>query len=551
MSTPKSPRIPKVGRPETIDPVKASGQGAGVSQTDEQKRLRALIERRHPKYDDTIDHWDFLEATYEGGREWFKANVFKYIKEGDKEFADRLERCYRFNHTREVVDLVNKYLFKQNVARSQDAPESVKRFWERATRGGLSIRDFARQASKKASTLGRIGIVIDNPSTGEQPISRAEAKKANLRTYGYIVGPKQLLDYAHDDEGKLIWVLVEECFREADNPFASSGDEHPRWRLWTRDDWTLYEERTVGRVKKIVVVASGVHDLGEVPVILHDNILGDDQYVPPSLIDDIAYLDRAVANYLSNLDAIIQDQTFSQLVMPAQNMMPGEDNYTKMLEMGTKRVFLYDGAGSPQGPQYISPDPKQAQMILAVIHKIINEIYHTVGLAGERTKQDNALGIDNSSGVAKAYDFERVNALLAAKADSLEVLENKIARLVGLWNGEAVDEDLVSYPDNFDVRSLYDEFDMAARLALIQAPEAVRQEQMKGLIDKLFPQLARELKDRMLNELKSWPVDPLEMIEAEAKARASVKPPAGSPSQGGGKSTQGAKQKAKPGAAKK
>jgi hypothetical protein len=50
-----------------------------------------------------------------------------------------------------------------------------------------------------------------------------------------------------------------------------------------------------------------------------------------------------------------------------------------------------------------------------VISKIINEIYHSVGLAGERTKEDNSQGIDNSSGVAKAYDFERVNALLAPR----------------------------------------------------------------------------------------------------------------------------------------
>ncbi|MEZ6841312.1 hypothetical protein ABVN80_14665 [Acinetobacter baumannii] len=39
---------------------------------------------------------------------------------------------------------------------------------------------------------------------------------------------------------------------------------------------------------------------------------------------------------------------------------------------------------------------------MTTINKIIGEIYHTVGLAGERTKQDNAVGIDNSSGVAES-----------------------------------------------------------------------------------------------------------------------------------------------------
>jgi hypothetical protein len=239
------------------------------------------------------------------------------------------------------------------------------------------------------------------------------------------------------------------------------------------------------------------------------SIISDEVYSSQSMIDDIAYLDRAVANYLSNLDAIIQDQTFSQLAMPAQGVLPGEDAYTKLLDMGTKRIFLYDGE-SNSAPFYLSPDVKQAELILSVINKVINEIYHTVGLAGERTKDDNAQGIDNSSGVAKLVDFERVNALLTSKADSLELVENKIASIVAAWAGEKVKDDLVSYPDTFDVRGLYEEFDISTRLMLVDAPKSVRQEQMKSVLDKLFPQLAADLRKKMENEIKNWPADPLE-----------------------------------------
>jgi hypothetical protein len=542
-------KTPKPGAIAIIDPIEASTAAQAASNTDEQKRLRRLVERRHPKYDTMKPHWDFMEATYEGGREWFEENIFKYIKEGDKEFSERLERCYRFNHTREVVDLVNKYLFKQNIVRAEDVPEALKKFWERSTKNGLSISDFARSASRKASILGRIGVVIDNArlapvaaadESAKPIISKADEKKADLRSYGYMVGPKQLLDYSHDDNGELRWVLIEECFRDDADPMTSTGEEQPRWRLWTANDWTLYGERRISNTDKteIYVVETGVHGLGEVPVIIHDHMIGDDEFVSPSLIDDIAYLDRAVANYLSNLDAIIQDQTFSQLAMPAQNLLPGEDNYTKMVDMGTKRVFLFDGESGVL-PTYLSPDPKQAQMILAVVHKIINEIYHTVGLAGERTKEDNSLGIDNSSGVAKAYDFERVNALLSSKADSLQALENKIARLVAKWNGVALEKDPVSYPDNFDTRGLYDEFDIAGRLLLVEAPDLIRRTQMENLIEKLFPQLKKDLKEKMLAELKDWPVDPIEFAGEMAKATTQDKPELGSGT------TQGAKGPAK------
>lgn len=516
--------IASPGATAVIDPASIDSLSIPVL-TDDQKKLRALISRRHPEYQENLKHWEFLDATYEGGREWFKnGNIFRYIKEGDNEYRDRLERCYRFNHSREVVDLLNKYLFKQNITRNEaDAPECVKTFWAKSTKNGLKMRDFSRQASKKASIYGRIGVVVDNNAAAAGAVSKADEKAAGVRTYAYIVGPTQLLDFDFDDNGDLNWILIQEVARDAADPMASSGAEIPRFRLWDKQSWRLFEEQRIGRTNKtrIVEIGNGAHALGQVPVILHDNIITDEEYVAPALIDDIAYLDRAVANYLSNLDAIIQDQTYSQLAMPAQNVLPGSDNYNTLMEMGTKRVFLYDGEGGA-APFYLSPDPKQAQMILAVINKIINEIYHTVGLAGERTKQDNSAGIDNSSGVAKAYDFERVNALLQAKADSLEVFENKVAKLVALWNGEEAKmvTDLISYPDNFDTRGLYDEFDIAARLMLIDAPQAVRQKQMEIVIDKLFPQLAKDLKDKMLAELKDWPVDPVQLAADMAAATA-------------------------------
>lgn len=508
-------RISQAGATAVIDPQEAEMTPPGASTTS--KQLKELVQRRHPQFEDHLTHWAFLEATYDGGREWFKENIFRYIKEGDSEFKDRVDRAYRFNHTREVVDLINKYLFKQNIVRNEeDAPESVKKFWKRSTRNGMGISDFSRQISKKTSIYGRVAIVVDRTTAEGVIVSKADEKAANLQTYAYIVPPEQVLDYSYDEQGALNWILLLEQVRDDADPLSSSGKVGVRYRLWTKDYWLLIEEKGKGRTKTWEITDSGAHDLGEVPVVLADHIVSDDLYVSPAMIDDIAYLDRAVANYLSNIDAIIQDQTFSQLAMPSQGVSPGDDAYDKMKEMGTKRIFLYDGGEAANKPFYLSPDVKQAQVIITTIKTIINEIYHTVGLAGERTKQDNALGIDNSSGVAKAYDFERVNALLAAKADSLEMTENKIVRLVCLWNGENMsdeEKELVTYPNNFDTRGLYDEFDLAARLMLVDAPDSVRREQMQSVLDKLFPQLPQAKREEIEKELKDWPpqdvVDPL------------------------------------------
>jgi len=256
------------------------------------------------------------------------------------------------------------------------------------------------------------------------------------------------------------------------------------------------------------------HGLGVVPVFPADNVLTDEKWCSPSMIADVAYLDRAVANYLSNLDAIIQDQTFSQMTMPAQGVLPGEDGYNKLVEMSTKRVFTYNGE-SPHKPEFISPDPQQAGLILNTIAKIVGEIYHSVGLTAERTGSNDggATGGGNeASGVAKAYDFEKVNSLLAAKAAALELVERKVARLVAAYSGEEdkVPEDVVIYPIDFDVRGIYDEFEIGARLMLLSAPDEVRREQMRLVIKKLFPAASKEKAAELEASLKDWPPEPIE-----------------------------------------
>jgi len=479
----------------------------------ESKLLKKLIERRHPDYQDSLGHWTFLEETYYGGRDWFKKHIFQYFKEGPDEYQSRINRAYRFNHTREIVDLVNKYLFRAEIARNKDAPELLQKFWKSATRAGLSADEFARVISTKGSIFGRVWVVVDNAmklKEGES-IEDLSVKEASNRSriYAYIVRPTDVLDYSLDEVGELNWILIQELHRDDEDPFTESKGMTPRYRLWTRDSWFLIEQED-SRRKTYKITDDGKHNLGMVPVVPYDNMVMDNDDPAPSLIADIAYLDRAAANYVSNLDAIIQDQTFSQLTLPAQSIMPGDDSDKKMIEAGTKRIFTYD-ASSGGKPEFISPDPKQASLILGVVRQIISEIYSSVGLASENTKT-YAQGMDNGSGVAKSRDFERVNALLMSKADSLELVENRIAKVVCAWAGEEVLEgDVVQYSDTFDVRDLYDEFYIAMQLALIEMPLPVRREQMILLLDKLFPQMEKAKRDKIVEEIKVW--EPSEQSE--------------------------------------
>jgi len=499
--------------------------------------MNAFYLRTHPEYAGLLAHWRFCRQTYAGGPSWFKDNIFKFHKEGDQEYADRIERAYRPNHTREVVDLVQKYIFKSPVKRDKSASEAVQKFWRSATRSGQSIDELIGEVSTDSSIGQRVALVIDAASrratekalNGEaRPLSEAEAEEEDLPIYGYVVQPENILDYSWSKvDGRLNWIKLRELARDDEGPL-STGAVVEQVRLWTRTHWFLYtrtklpEGVNVKDSYRVDLAESGKHDLGEVPVLLVDHAPTSNPYRATGLIDDIVYLDRAHANYLSNLDAIIQDQTFSQLAIPARALPADQQGAQKdMVDMGTKRIFTYDADGGV-GPEFISPDPKQAGVILSVINKIISEIYNSIGLGGERTKEDNAVGIDNSSGVAKAYDFERINSLLLMKDKRLEKAENWAARMVMLWAGETPKQpvDLVTYPNSFDVATLGDELVTAEALLKVKAPIEIRREQMKEIVEKLLPHVTDEVWKKLMAAVDAWEDIEIQAFEADVEQKA-------------------------------
>ena len=71
----------------------------------------------------------------------------------------------------------------------------------------------------------------------------ADAEEADIGVYGYIVTPLQMLDYSFDERGDLNWILIEECYRDDSDPFGDDAGVQVRWRLWTKTEWILFEEK--------------------------------------------------------------------------------------------------------------------------------------------------------------------------------------------------------------------------------------------------------------------------------------------------------------------
>ena len=535
------------------------------------RELSNLVNRRHNEYNAMLPHWKFLKQTYTGGPQYFtEENIFKHTKEGS-DYEDRLRRAYRFNHSREVVDLINKYVFRGQIDRSGDAPEYLKTFWKEATWQRRSIEQFSFHVSTESSIFGQPWIIVDSNLTDDDDIrSVRDAEENEFRVYAYVVSPEQVTDLSYDEDGDLNWICIKEVDRDDEDPWEDLGGTREQYRLWTKNEWYLVKDNLLqpslnpglsqeliaqnhaqykdGSNERYQLIGYGEHNLGEVPAIPANHMEANEGQIPAGLISDIAYLDRACTNYLSNLDEIIQYQTFSQLAIPMQAMMAHgitecEDGsvtrsktYDQMIEMGTKKIFVFDGEGGMK-PEYLTPDPRQAGLIVDVIGKIINEIYSTVGLSAERTQTDNAVGVDHTSGVSKAFDMDRVNSLLINKGRALERIENRIAHFVALYNGEdGLERDYVTYSDDYDVRGLSDDLALAKNFTEIAAPPELRKYQMRNLIEKMFPQIEDEVKKKLMEDVSKWePLSPLSVPEPSETEKAMP----GKKSSTGGPSKQG------------
>lgn len=483
----------------------------------------------HPKYADLCAHWCFARLSYDGGPAYHEPNLIRYRLEDAEDFKARVQRAARYNFTRQVVDLINGHLFKVPPTRKTDrAPEAVQRFWAESTRDGDGIDGFAREAAKWASVYGRCYAVVDVPAPEAEPETEYERQEQGLEPYVYLVPPDDVLDLAHGPDGDLLWIKVRERFRDDASPQTAADGYTERFRLWERGRWSLWEKVKDGQGREAAaLIAEGVVPFDEIPVVCIEHEDGD-EYASPGLVDDTVYLDRDVFNLCSELTETLNSQTFGQLVMPSDGFPPDltASQLGAYLAMGKKRVFVYDsGASAP--PAYIQPDASQGRLILETIQDRISQIYRSVNLAGEvggREGQSSA-----ASGVNMAYQFAKLEGMLATMAAEMQTAEREILEMVGKWSGlDELPEDLVVYPREFDVVSLKQALEDALSVEAVlggSSPTAVA-ELRKQVIAKALDGVEVEVMKAITDEIDAFAA--IEMTEPhedeELEHDASIQP---------------------------
>jgi len=436
----------------------------------------SIFARRNERRQLLVPEWELCRDAMAGGRDFVKTKYIpKYPLEYDVEYEERIKRAYYLNYTKPVVRAYTNHIFDRPIQRNLG---KVGDLLARVD-GGNDITAYMRKVSTQSSVLSVVGTLVDVPPTpkGIRIRSRRARLESGLLPYVRLLTPFDILDWSLDDDGKLIWIMIDDTLVLDDDPKRKRTIQN-RVTVWTRNTWTRYGE-------KDVVLERGTHNLREVPVVLtfHGGDLDGEITAAGGLIRDIASVNRAIMNWCSLLDEIYYKQTFSQLVIPATETQ-GDKNQKKkareeILEVSASRAIAYDpelGAA----PAYISPSGDNARVIKEAIYDAVGEIYRMATLEkreGAKTAQ---------SGVAKAYDLYETTHEIAAKAQGLESTENEIARLIGVWMDVDAGYEAI-YPDSYDIEELETEVARGIDFVNLKASPTLARLQMEKVAMRLFP----------------------------------------------------------------
>jgi hypothetical protein len=225
---------------------------------------------------------------------------------------------------------------------------------------------------------------------------------------------------------------------------------------WTRDSiktWILDDYK-----KEAYLELEEVNQLGIIPAILVYNQRGITKDIGISDITDIADIQRLIYNLTSENEQSIRMDGHPSLVVPP----------TAQLGSGAGAIIqLQEGSDAGLNPYYLEHGTSGVSNIHTTIDKLVDAIDRISFTGGVRSTVSKTM-----SGVAMETEFQLLNAKLSEKASNMELAEEQMWRLFGLYQGrEWLGE--VEYPESFSIRDQQREFtQLASAKSAATSPEA-------------------------------------------------------------------------------
>lgn len=430
------------------------------------KRDQILL--RHELYDNYAGRWEYYIRSFLGGEEYKGGRYLQeYNLELENEFEKRLQFTPLDNHCRNIVHIYSSFLFRVLPTRKLESlndDPATQMFLDDADLEGRSFDALMREVQTYASVYGHCWLLLDKPNSNAR--TRAEELQQEIRPYMNIYTPENVMDWEWDRAASGKYYLKYLKIRE----FRSR--EKDIFRLWYLDRIDTVELQRMG-AKAPVLIDSVPNPLNAIPAVCLYNQRSHDRGVGVSDLTDVADLQRAIYNELSEIEQLIRLSNHPSLVKTRD--VDASAGAGAIIE-------LPDNVDPALKPYILQPSGQNLDSVLKTIQTKIDAINRLTHVGAVRSTSERTV-----SGVALRTEFQLLNARLSEKAKLMELAEEQIWRYFALWQNKVFDG-AIYYPESFDLR------DWATDLEVLQQAKASNIKS-DTFIKELDKQIARTVVD--------------------------------------------------------
>lgn len=465
------------------------------------KDYEYLFKREHAVYRKNKALWKRSAQAYSGGSDYIEQALIKHLSEIDLEFNERRKRAYYFNYPRKIARLITHYVLSCDPQRQNAETGMVEDF----SRGGLRANEVMRQFSTMLNVYGSAWMLIEMPRFDGEIDPERKARE-RLRPYAIAVSPLAVVDWAYGSDGRLQWAIVEENYSASSSPFEAPVFRRCR-RLWTRNDWTLFEKDLSSG--KIIMREYGEHGLGKVPLVhaVEADGFGMDAN---HWFEDIVRISDAILNNESEAQMNIVKQMFGLLIIsenfvrstrqPQINTDSFDDNdsSTKYSHILARSAAIWESTDEKGISRYISPSGTETSHIREENINLKKEMFDIVGMAVQRESPSS------QTAESKAWDHQNVKQFLVSRVDILEQAEVKCWEMMHQWDPTIKVPEVV-YNREFAIVNLKESIDALLGLNSIAAGSEYRKEISRAAVSMLekIKKIAPEARKTILAEIRN------------------------------------------------
>lgn len=453
-----------------------------------------IFRRHHPEYRQQRAVWERSRAAYSGGSEYIARALVQHVSEVDLEYMERLKRAYYFNYPRKIARIITQYILSGDPVRIGGDPQLIEDF----SRSKLRVNEIMRQFSTLLNVYGSAWMLIEMPTfTGQ--VDRERQQQENLRPYAVALSPLEVVDWSEDSSGKLQWALIEE--KNFDNSDVFSEPVYTRCRrLWTRDEWMLFEERN----SEVKLLERGKHDLHQVPLVRAVEADGYGMNCK-HWFEDVVRISDAILNNESEAQMNIIKQMFGLLVIsesfargsrPAcQGPNPETGKFSHVL---ARSAAIWESSEESGISRYISPHGAETSTIREENRQLKSELFDVVGLTIIRETREM------QSAESKAWDHQQVCQFLLNRVDLLEQAELAAWRIMNLYDPTVTIPE-IAYNRDFSIADLKESIASLLELRNINGGDEFQKEIARAAVtllsryQKIDPQRRKLIYDQIEN----------------------------------------------------